>query len=148
MFRFNQPCVHLTRTASKYLLNSFHLRSHLAEVRDFDRISGTITITCPAWPDEPERWVSPSQLYSRSGAAPALLASIGAKLDAALEVRLPFSVPFIRRKKKRLFLQLVFIIALNACGCGDHCIYWGFTISFHYRVERMRLWRPLYILGV
>jgi hypothetical protein len=105
------------RTASKYLLNSSHLRSHLAEVRDFDRISGMITITCPAWPDEPERWVPPSQLYSRSGAAPALLASIGAKLDAALEVRLPFGVPFIRCNA---FLSII----------------------FHYRVEIMRLWRP------
>eukprot|EP00035_Acanthoeca_spectabilis_P025851 m.460140 g.460140 ORF g.460140 m.460140 type:complete len:516 (-) comp21944_c0_seq1:96-1643(-) len=53
---------------------------YVAEIRGFDMRSGTIAITCPAWPDDAETWVRPSQLFSRSGAAPALLASIENKL--------------------------------------------------------------------
>eukprot|EP00038_Savillea_parva_P016649 m.17450 g.17450 ORF g.17450 m.17450 type:complete len:627 (-) comp3501_c0_seq1:349-2229(-) len=55
----------------------------LAEIRGVDRNSGTVAITCPAWPDDEEEWVPPSRLFSRSGAAPALLAAIESKLQEA-----------------------------------------------------------------
>eukprot|EP00036_Acanthoecidae_sp_10tr_P019977 CAMPEP_0206311246 /NCGR_PEP_ID=MMETSP0106_2-20121207/13353_1 /ASSEMBLY_ACC=CAM_ASM_000206 /TAXON_ID=81532 /ORGANISM="Acanthoeca-like sp., Strain 10tr" /LENGTH=265 /DNA_ID=CAMNT_0053742465 /DNA_START=100 /DNA_END=894 /DNA_ORIENTATION=- len=53
---------------------------YLAEIRGLDRHSGMIAVRCPAWPDDPEEWVLPSQLYARSGAAPAVLAAMEAKL--------------------------------------------------------------------